>query len=112
MDEPDHPHGQAELPATAGAWHDGALDPEHLRVIQDFLRSLPQSTPAPTVEEAEQFLVEQATTLRPAARSGRKRCTKRGQYQGVDDLTDERCVDGVTTNHLQQPHRQDDVGDQ
>ncbi|OBK87910.1 maturase [Mycolicibacter heraklionensis] len=54
-----------ELPATASAWHDGALDPEHLRVIQEFLRSLPQSTPAPTVEEAERFLVEQATALRP-----------------------------------------------
>jgi hypothetical protein len=54
-----------ELPATACAWRDGALDPEHLRVIQEFLRGLPQSTPAPTIAEAEQFLAEQATSLRP-----------------------------------------------
>lgn len=54
-----------QLPATAAAWHDGALDGAHLRVIQDFLRELPRSTPPDTVDEAERFLAEKATELRP-----------------------------------------------
>lgn len=53
------------LPATATAWHNGVLDPDHLKVIQDFIRGLPQATPAPTVTEAERFLAEQAAAVRP-----------------------------------------------
>ncbi len=54
-----------ELPATAGVWRDGLLDPQHVKVIQTFMRDLPGDTPADTVERAEQFLAEQATALRP-----------------------------------------------
>ena len=54
-----------QLPATAVAWHDGALDGQHLRVIQTFVRDLPESIPAATVEDAERFLAGQARTLRP-----------------------------------------------
>lgn len=54
-----------ELPATAAAWRDGALDGQHLRVIQTFVRDLPEAVPADTVERAERFLVHQATQLRP-----------------------------------------------
>jgi hypothetical protein len=56
---------EPELPATAAAWHDGVLDEQHLRVIQQFIRDLPALTPAATVERAEQFLVEKADELRP-----------------------------------------------
>jgi Domain of unknown function (DUF222) len=54
-----------ELPATAQAWRDGELDAQHLRVIQAFFHDLPDATPADTVEDAERFLAEQATKLRP-----------------------------------------------
>ncbi|WP_459972341.1 13E12 repeat family protein, partial [Mycobacterium sp. MUNTM1] len=54
-----------QLPATAVAWRDGALDGQHLRVIQTFVRDLPESIPANTVENAERFLARQARTLRP-----------------------------------------------
>ncbi|MGH3561789.1 MAG: HNH endonuclease signature motif containing protein [Mycobacterium sp.] len=54
-----------ELPVTAQAWHDGVLDEQHLRVIQQFMRDLPEATPAETVERAEAFLAEQAAELRP-----------------------------------------------
>src|SRR5689334_13418578 len=54
-----------QLPATAVAWHDGALDGQHLRVIQTFVPDLPESIPAATVEDAERFLAGQARTLRP-----------------------------------------------
>jgi Domain of unknown function (DUF222) len=54
-----------DLPATAQAWRDGALDGQHLRVIQSFFRDLPEATPADTVEEAEKFLAQQATKVRP-----------------------------------------------
>jgi hypothetical protein len=54
-----------ELPATAQAWHDGILDEQHLRVIQQFIRDLPEATPAEKVESAETFLAEQAAELRP-----------------------------------------------
>lgn len=54
-----------ELPAAAKAWHDGVLDEQHLRVIQQFIRGLPAATPAETVEEAERFLAERAAELRP-----------------------------------------------
>lgn len=54
-----------QLPATAVAWRDGILDGQHLRVIQTFVRDLPESIPAATVENAERFLASQARTLRP-----------------------------------------------
>ena len=39
-----------ELPATAQVWRDGLLDPQHLKVIQTFVRDLPADTPPDTVE--------------------------------------------------------------
>lgn len=54
-----------ELPATAQIWRDGLLDPQHLKVIQTFVRDLPSDTPPGTVEDAERFLAEQASALRP-----------------------------------------------
>lgn len=54
-----------ELPATAVAWRDGVLDGQHLRVIQGFVRDLPESTPVDEVDKAERFLAEQARKLRP-----------------------------------------------
>ena len=54
-----------ELPATAQAWRDGMLDGQHLRVIQTFIRDLPESTPVDAVEHAERFLAQQALELRP-----------------------------------------------
>lgn len=54
-----------QLPATAAVWRDGHLDEQHLRVIQTFVRDLPQDTPPKVVEQAERFLAEQATQLRP-----------------------------------------------
>lgn len=54
-----------ELPATAEQWRAGMLDLEHLRVIKTFVRDLPADIPAPIVEDAEAFLAQQATELRP-----------------------------------------------
>ncbi|HUH69485.1 MAG TPA: HNH endonuclease signature motif containing protein [Mycobacterium sp.] len=54
-----------ELPATAQVWREGMLDGAHLRVIQTFVRDLPQDLPVDTVEKAERFLARQATHLRP-----------------------------------------------
>jgi hypothetical protein len=54
-----------ELPATAQAWRQGLLDGQHLRVIQTFIRDLPDETPVGIVEDAERFLAEQAAVLRP-----------------------------------------------
>lgn len=54
-----------QLPATAGAWRDGLLDGQHLRVIQTFVRDLPDSVPTATVDDAERFLADQALRLRP-----------------------------------------------
>jgi len=54
-----------ELPATAQAWRDGMLDGQHLRVIQTFVRDLPEAVPVDTVEKAERFLARQAVKLRP-----------------------------------------------
>jgi len=53
------------LPATSTAWHDGALDAEHLRVIQKFFRDLPDHVPPAEIDKAEHTLAEHATTLRP-----------------------------------------------
>ena len=55
----------AQLPATAEAWRSGALDEQHLRVIQTFVRDLPEVTPPDIVEQAEHFLAQQAASLRP-----------------------------------------------
>jgi hypothetical protein len=54
-----------QLPATAVAWRGGLLDGQHLRVIQTFVRDLPDSIPAATVDNAERFLAGQARQLRP-----------------------------------------------
>ena len=54
-----------ELPATAQVWRDGILDGQHLRVIQTFVRDLPEATPVGTVEHAERFLAQKAVELRP-----------------------------------------------
>jgi hypothetical protein len=54
-----------ELPATAQVWRQGLLDPQHLNVIQTFVRDLPADTAPHTVERAERFLAEQAAALRP-----------------------------------------------
>ena len=53
------------LPGTAKAWDAGLLDLEHLRTIQNFLRDLPEHLRPAEVEQAEAFLAEQATQLRP-----------------------------------------------
>ena len=55
----------AELPATAKAWEAGLLDPEHLRVIQRFIRELPVGLHPAEVAKAEAFLAEKATEVRP-----------------------------------------------
>ncbi|MGO8771879.1 MAG: HNH endonuclease signature motif containing protein [Mycobacterium sp.] len=55
----------AELPATAQLWRDGLLDGQHLRVIQTFVRDLPEDIPVDTVAKAERFLAQEATKLRP-----------------------------------------------
>ncbi len=54
-----------ELPATAQVWRDGMLDGQHLRVIQTFVRDLPEATPVGTVEHVERFLAQKAVELRP-----------------------------------------------
>ena len=54
-----------ELPATAQVWRDGVLDPQHLTVIQTFVRNLPADTPLDTVESAERLLAVQSGKLRP-----------------------------------------------
>ena len=54
-----------ELPATAKAWSAGVLDPEHLRVIQSFIRELPVDVSPIDAERAEAFLAEKAAELRP-----------------------------------------------
>jgi hypothetical protein len=53
------------LPQTAKAWHDGQLDGEHLRVIQKFVRELPDHVPLVEVEKAEKALAGHAVNLRP-----------------------------------------------
>jgi hypothetical protein len=54
-----------ELPATAQVWRDGLLDGQHVRVIQTFIRDLPDAIPVDAAEKAERFLARQATKLRP-----------------------------------------------
>lgn len=53
------------LPDTAKAWQAGALDGEHLRVIQKFFRDLPDHVPPTEAEKAETSLAEHARNLRP-----------------------------------------------
>ena len=55
----------AELAATAQAWHAGALDGDHLRVIQKFLRDLPAGIAPNVVADSEAFLASYAAQLRP-----------------------------------------------
>ena len=52
-------------PTTAQAWREGALDVEHVRVIQRFLTELPTAVSREQREEAEAFLAGHARTLRP-----------------------------------------------
>jgi Domain of unknown function (DUF222) len=78
-----------ELPATALAWRDGKLDGQHLRVIQTFVRDLPEFIPADTAESAERFLAEQATKLRPdqlekVARQCALRINPDGKFSDAD----------------------------
>ena len=56
---------QPELPATARVWRQGMLDGQHLRVIQTFIRDLPDAIKIDTAEHAERFLAQQARKLRP-----------------------------------------------
>jgi hypothetical protein len=54
-----------ELAGTADQWRAGALDGQHLRVIQRFLTALPFDVDTPTRQAAETFLAEKAAVLRP-----------------------------------------------
>jgi len=54
-----------QLPATAVAWHAGQLDIDHLRVIQRFVRDLPDHITPDVAARSEAFLAEHAATLRP-----------------------------------------------
>ncbi|CCK62144.1 Conserved protein of unknown function, possible maturase [Mycobacterium canettii CIPT 140070017] len=54
-----------QLPATAHQWRQGLLDGEHLRVIQTFVRDLPETIPADSIKHAERFLAKHAANLRP-----------------------------------------------
>ncbi|WP_396927539.1 HNH endonuclease signature motif containing protein [Mycolicibacterium sp.] len=53
------------LPETADAWVAGALDSEHLQVIQKFFRQLPGHVSQVAREQAERILAEEAAVLRP-----------------------------------------------
>ena len=53
------------LPATGKAWEAGYLDGEHVRVIQKFLRELPDHVGPVEIEKAERTLAEHAQTMRP-----------------------------------------------
>ncbi len=55
----------ADLPATGTAWNAGPLDVEHVRVIQGFIRELPEDVHPDEVQKAEAFLAEKAAELRP-----------------------------------------------
>ncbi len=55
----------AALPATAEAWNAGVLDVEHVRVVQGFIRDLPEDLHPEEVRKAEAFLAEKAAELRP-----------------------------------------------
>ncbi|MCV7343918.1 HNH endonuclease signature motif containing protein [Mycolicibacterium rhodesiae] len=52
-------------PGTACAWRDGKLDVEHVRVIDKFLAALPFDVPDEVRANAELFLAEKATLMRP-----------------------------------------------
>ncbi len=54
-----------QLPATAEVWRSGQLDERHVKVIDTFVRDLPDHIASDTVDQAEKFLAEQATSLRP-----------------------------------------------
>ncbi|MFN8090247.1 MAG: HNH endonuclease signature motif containing protein [Mycobacterium sp.] len=55
----------AELPVTSLAWHSGNLDCEHIRVIQKFVRDLPNEIAPDVVADSEAFLAFHAQQLRP-----------------------------------------------
>ena len=61
------------LPATSAAWHAGVMDLEHLRVIQKFLRDLPEHIHPAAQEKAETFLAGHAAhpAARPVGETGR-----------------------------------------
>jgi hypothetical protein len=54
-----------ELAGTAAQWRAGALDGEHLKVIQRFMTALPVDGDTPTRDCAEKFLADKAAVLRP-----------------------------------------------
>jgi hypothetical protein len=53
------------LPETSEAWHNGQLDPEHLRVIQKFFCDLPDHVAPAERERAERALAGHAINVRP-----------------------------------------------
>jgi hypothetical protein len=53
------------LPATGKAWEAGHLDGEHVRVIQKFVRDLPDHVGPVEIEKAERTLAEHAQAMRP-----------------------------------------------
>ncbi len=55
----------AALPTTSDAWRAGMLDGEHLRVIQKFLRDLPDHIAPHVVARSEEILAGFAAELRP-----------------------------------------------
>jgi Domain of unknown function (DUF222) len=86
-----------ELPATAEVWRDGQLDGQHLRVLQTFVRDLPDDTPAAVVERAEKFLAQQALKLRPdQLEKTAQRCALRINPDGKFSDTDRARRRGFT----------------
>jgi hypothetical protein len=53
------------LPATAAAQRAGCIGDEHVKVIRDFFKQLPNHVDAPTRSDAERNLVQHAKGLRP-----------------------------------------------
>ena len=54
-----------ELPATAKAWHSGLLDIEHLRVVQRFMRDLPDDIPPAAARRPRSFLPRRPPSCGP-----------------------------------------------
>ncbi len=53
------------LSDAAPLWHRGELDPDHLRVMAQFLADLPAETPFDLTESAQRKLAEKSVQLRP-----------------------------------------------
>ncbi|HSS24950.1 MAG TPA: HNH endonuclease signature motif containing protein [Mycobacterium sp.] len=86
-----------ELPATARVWRESLLDAQHLRVIQTFVRDLPDAIPVDTVERAERFLAQQATKLRPdQLEKAAQRCALRLNPDGRFSDSDRARLRGFT----------------